>query len=366
MIQRIGMLTGGGDCPGLNAAIRGVVRSAAGLGWEVLGIRRGFEGLNPPTDTMPLTLENTAGILNLGGTILGAANQGAFTAKTGHGQSGRLPPELIEKAKRSLADLKISALVAAGGDGTLSIAQQFYEAGVPVVGVPKTIDNDLDVTVATFGFDSAVACATDALDRLHTTASSHGRVFVLEVMGRYAGWIALHSGIAGGADVVLIPEVPFCYEAVAKHIELREKSGRRFMLVVAAEGAKPKDGDFAVKGTQAKDREARLGGIGERVAEEIHRRTGKECRTVVLGHLQRGGTPTTFDRLLATRYGVAAVRMIEAGQFGMMAALKPPDIVPVPILEAVGRLRQVPPEGNLVLTARALGVSLGSPSELNS
>jgi 6-phosphofructokinase 1 len=259
--------------------------------------------------------------------------------------------------------LGISALVAAGGDGTLSIAQQFFEAGTTIVGVPKTIDNDLQATVITFGFDSAVACATDALDRLSTTAESHDRVIVLEVMGRYAGWIAVHSGISGGANVILIPEIPFNYAAVCRKIEEREKSGRRYALVVVAEGAREEGGDYAVKG-QEQGKEAQLGGMGERVAAEIHKLTGKDTRSMVLGHLQRGGGPTTFDRLLATRYGVAAVQMIEAGQSGMMAALQPPDIVPVWIKDAIGKIRTVPPDGNVVRTARALGISMGAKSDV--
>ncbi len=363
MARRIGILTGGGDCPGLNAAIRGVVKCAVGLGWEVLGIKSGFEGLLPPHNVMPLTLENTSGILTLGGTILGAASSGRFSAKTGHGTAGQLPAGLIRETQDAIAHLGLSAIIAAGGDGTLTIAQHFHEAGTPVVAIPKTIDNDLQATVITFGFDSAVACATDALDRLHTTAESHGRVFVLELMGRYAGWIAVHAGIAGGADVILIPEIPFRYEAIEKQIKRREALGRRFTLIACAEGAREEGGDFAVKGPMRSDKEAQLGGIADRVSAEIRKRTGKESRTVVLGHLQRGGGPTTFDRLLATRYGVAAVQMIADGQLGMMAALRPPDIVGVPIKDAIGKIRTVPPDGNVVRTARALGISMGGADE---
>jgi len=363
MTKKIAILTGGGDCPGLNAVIRAVVKASARLGWEVAGVRRGFDGILPPGDLIPLTVENTRGILTWGGTILGAANKGRFTAKTGHGETGRIPEDLLRRATKSLADLGISGLVCAGGDGTLTIAQQLFETGAPVVGVPKTIDNDLQATVITFGFDSAVACATDALDRLNTTAESHDRVIILEVMGRYAGWIAVHSGIAGGANVILIPEIPFRYEAVVKKIEEREKLGRRFTLVVVAEGAREEGGDYVVKGVE-KNKEASLGGLGERVAAEIKKLTGKETRTVVLGHLQRGGGPTTFDRLLATRYGVAAVQMIGKGEFGMMAALKPPDIVSVPIKDAIGKIRTVPPDGNVVQTARALGISMGTLNDV--
>jgi 6-phosphofructokinase 1 len=273
-----------------------------------------------------------------------------------------LPDELVQKAIKSAEALGLVGIVAAGGDGTLTIAQQFFEAGCPIVAVPKTIDNDLQATVITFGFDSAVACATDALDRLNTTAESHERIIVLEVMGRYAGWIAMHAGIAGGANVILIPEIPFHYDTIVRKIKDREMLGRRFTLVVVAEGARPHGGDYAVKGTEA-NKEASLGGMGEQVASEIRKRTGKETRIVVLGHLQRGGGPTTFDRLLATRYGVAAVQMIARGEFGMMAALRPPDIVSVPIKDAIGKIRTVPADGNVVETARALGISMGSADE---
>jgi 6-phosphofructokinase 1 len=362
MPKKIGILTGGGDCPGLNAVIRAVVKASQKYGVEVVGIRRGFEGLLPPGDLIPLTIESTRGILTWGGTILGAANKGQFSAKTGHGQTGRLPDELVQKAIKSAEALGLVGIVAAGGDGTLTIAQQFFEAGCPIVAVPKTIDNDLQATVITFGFDSAVACATDALDRLNTTAESHERIIVLEVMGRYAGWIAMHAGIAGGANVILIPEIPFHYDTIVRKIKDREMLGRRFTLVVVAEGARPHGGDYAVKGTEA-NKEASLGGMGEQVASEIRKRTGKETRIVVLGHLQRGGGPTTFDRLLATRYGVAAVQMIARGEFGMMAALRPPDIVSVPIKDAIGKIRTVPADGNVVETARALGISMGSADE---
>jgi 6-phosphofructokinase 1 len=360
--RRIGILTGGGDCPGLNAVIRAVVKSAARLDWEVVGVKRGFEGLLPPGDLMPLTVESTRGIITWGGTILGAANKGQFSAKTGHGDTGRLPADLIARAQASMKELGISALIAAGGDGTLTIAQQFFEAGTTIVGVPKTIDNDLQATVITFGFDSAVACATDALDRLNTTAESHERVIVLEVMGRYAGWIAVHSGIAGGANIILIPEIPYRIDSLVRKIEERERLGRRFTLVVAAEGAREEGGGFVTKG-QEQQKEAQLGGIGERVAAEIKKRTGKDTRSMVLGHLQRGGGPTTFDRLLATRYGVAAVQMLAAGESGTMAALRPPDIVSVSIQDAVGKIRTVPPDGNVVRTARALGISFGGPED---
>jgi 6-phosphofructokinase 1 len=253
----------------------------------------------------------------------------------------------------------LRALVCVGGDGSLSIAQQLFEHGVPVVGVPKTIDNDIEATVITFGFDSAVACATDALDRLRTTAQSHDRVMVLEVMGRYAGWIAAHAGISGGGDVILIPEIPFRYEAVCAKVLERERDGKHFTLVVAAEGAREQGKDYVTAGSAENNREARLGGVGAVVAAEIQKRTGKETRVCVLGHLQRGGAPTSFDRLLCTRFGTRAVQLIAEEQYGNMVALRPPDTVAVRISDAIGRLRTVPPNGDIVQTARALGITFG-------
>jgi len=246
-----------------------------------------------------------------------------------------------------------------GGDGSLSSAQQLFEHGVPVVCVPKTIDNDLEATALTFGFDSAVACATDALDRLRTTAQSHDRVMVLEVMGRYTGWIAVTAGISGGGDVILIPEIPFRYEAVCAKIAEREREGKHFTLVIAAEGAREQGKDYVTAGSAEKNREVRLGGIGAVVAAEIQARTGKETRVCVLGHLQRGGAPTSFDRLLCTRFGARAVQLIAEEQYGHMVALRPPDTVAVKLTDAIGRLRAVPPNGDIVQTARALGISFG-------
>lgn len=355
---RIGILTGGGDCPGLNAVIRAVGKSATKRGWETLGFLGGFEGL---LDLQYRLLDYKAmdGLLFKGGTILGTSNQGRFAAKTGHGEVRGIPKEILDASRANFEKLDLRALIVVGGDGTLSIAQQLFEHGIPIVGVPKTIDNDLEATVMTFGFDSAVACATDALDRLHTTAESHNRVFVLEVMGRYAGWIATHSGIAGGGDVILIPEIPFNYESICANIAEREAQGKHFTLIVAAEGARQKDGDFVTSGLPESNREARLGGIGAVVAAEVQKRTGKETRVCVLGHLQRGGGPTTFDRLLCTRFGARAVELIGENQYGYMVALRPPDTVAVKITEAIGRLRTVPPNGDLVQTGRALGISFG-------
>ncbi len=357
---RIGVLTGGGDAPGLNAVIRGVVKAAGQLGWEVLGFRKGFEGLLPPADYCVLDSENTKGILHLGGTILGTTNRGRFTTKVGENQERRLDPAIVQGVCDACEALYLRGLVCIGGDGSLTIAQQLHEAGLPVVGVPKTIDNDLEATVVTFGFDSAVAFATEALDRLHTTAASHDRVIVVEVMGRHAGWIATHAGIAGGADVILIPEIGWDFEGIVKKIREREAHGRCFSLVVAAEGARWPDGHLVACATgEGKLGQIRLGGIGQRVAEEIEELTGKETRCVVLGHLQRGGPPTTYDRLLATQFGVNAVRLIVEGRFGRMVASHPPEMVDVALRNAVHRIRTVPVSGELVRTARSLGISFG-------
>jgi phosphofructokinase-like protein len=359
MKKKIGIVTGGGDCPGLNAVIRAAAKAAAVRGWDALGILGGYEGLLEPRQIRPLDYDAISGLLARGGTILGTANRGKFSAKTGHGDSRQLPRELIDGVKAGMAELGIFALVSIGGDGSLTIAQQMHEQGVPVVGVPKTIDNDLAGTLMTFGFDSAVACATDALDRLHTTAESHNRVMVLEVMGRYAGWIALYAGVSGGADVVLIPEIPFNYDSVCAKIRERESLGKKFTLVVVAEGAREKDAGFVTAAGQEANREARLGGIGAVVTAELERRTGKETRNCVLGHLQRGGSPTTFDRALCSMFGATAVELIAAGDFGKMVGFTGNGMGSVPLSEAVGRLKTVPPDGNLARTARSLGISLG-------
>ena len=358
-MTRIGVVTGGGDCPGLNAVIRSVAKAADRRGWETVGVLGGYEGLLEPQRYRVLDHSAIAGLLTRGGTILGTANRGKFSAKVGHGESRALPTELLDATRAGMDALGLSALVSIGGDGSLSIAQQMHEHGIPIVGVPKTIDNDLQGTLMTFGFDTAVACATDAVDRLHSTAESHDRVMVLEVMGRYAGWIALYAGVAGGADVVLIPEVPFSFERVAAKIAEREAAGRRFTIVVAAEGAREAGGGYVTSGSQEANREAKLGGIGAHVAREIEARTGKETRATVLGHLQRGGTPTTFDRALCSMFGAVAVELVAAGDFGKMVAFTEARISPIPISEAVGRLKTVPLDGALARTARALGISLG-------
>jgi phosphofructokinase-like protein len=359
MNKRIGVVIGGGDCPGLNAVIRSVAKAAAQRGWETIGVLGGYDGLLPPGNYRVLDDYGVAGLLVRGGTVLGTANRGQFTAKVGHGESRRLPKELLDNVKRGMEKIGLSALVTIGGDGSLSIAQQFHEHGIPIVGVPKTIDNDLDGTMWTFGFDSAVACATDALDRLHTTAESHNRVMVLEVMGRYAGWIALYAGIAGGADVIMIPEIPYSYDAICGKIQDRERQGKHFSIVVVAEGAREKGGDFVTSADAPANREARLGGIGAVVARELEARTGKESRVCVLGHLQRGGGPTTFDRALCSVFGAQAVELIAAEDFGKMVAFLGSHVTAIPIGDAVGKLKTVPPDGSLARTARALGVCLG-------
>ncbi len=358
-MKKIGIVTGGGDCPGLNAVIRAVAKAATMRGWESIGILGGYEGLLEPRKVMALDYHAIGGLLTRGGTILGTANRGKFSSKTGHGDSRQLPKELLDGVRSGMEALGIGALVSIGGDGSLTIAHQLHQHGVPLVGVPKTIDNDISGTILTFGFDSAVACATDALDRLHTTAESHRRVMVLEVMGRYAGWIALYAGVAGGADVILIPEIPFSYDQVCAKIRQREAQGKAFTLVVVAEGARERNADFVTSSAQEANREARLGGIGAMVANELERRTGKETRNCVLGHLQRGGSPTPFDRALCSMFGATAVELIAQKQFGKMVAFVGPSVGGVDLSEAIGRLKVVPTDGRLVETARALGMCLG-------
>jgi 6-phosphofructokinase 1 len=356
--KRIGVLTSGGDCPGLNAVIRGIAKSSAQLGYDCLGFLRGYEGLVDPVSYIHLTPKNTTGILNQGGTILGSSNKGRFTTRVGVADRVDLEPELLDGVAATMEHLGIDGLICIGGDGSLGIAQQFHERGIPVVGVPKTIDNDLSSTAFTFGFDSAVACATDALDRLHTTAASHERIMVLEVMGRHAGWIALYSGIAGGGDVILIPEIPWTFENVCHKILHRESQGKRFTLVVVAEGAHLPDGTL-VSQSGARHGQARLGGISNLIAAELEQRIHREIRTAVLGHLQRGGPPTTFDRVLATQFGAHAVRLVVEHRFGEMVCYRPPHMDGVAILEAIDRLRQVDANGAAVVAARALGISFG-------
>jgi 6-phosphofructokinase 1 len=360
MAKKIGIVTGGGDCPGLNAVIRAIVKAGALNNWECLGIHGGFDGLLTPVQAMPLATQDMDGLLIRGGTILGTANSGQFSAKTGHGESRQVSRNILNQAKTNFDALGLDALVAIGGDGTLTIAQQMFEMGFPVVGVPKTIDNDLDATQTTFGFDTAVACAVDALDRLHSTAQSHNRVMVLEVMGRYAGWIAAYAGLAGGADVILIPEIKFNYDAILRKIQSREAEGKHFTIVIVAEGATLEGQGFVTSGSTGNDREERLGGIGHMISLEIENRSNKETRCVVLGHLQRGGQPTQWDRQLCTRFGVHAFQMIARKQFGYMVALKENGMMgPVTLKDAINKIRRVDSSGELVMTARALGISFG-------
>ncbi len=361
-IQRIAVNTGGGDAPGLNAVIRSVTLAARRRGWDVLGIRRGYEGLMQKGDGGILRLDEDAvrGISHQGGTILGAINKGnPFEYPIRHDNKTPTIANRSNEVVRRFRELEIDALIAIGGDGSMRIAHRFIQKGIPVIGVPKTIDNDLMGTVVTFGFDTAVTVATEAVDRLHSTAQAHQRVFVVEVMGRYAGWIALHAGIAGTADVILLPEIPFDIDSVCRKIHEREASGRHFTLVVVAEGAKPVGGETATIGTKEAGREVRLGGVAEQVAEAIAQRTGKETRTVVLGHLQRGGGPTARDRLISMRFGAAAVRVLDRGERDVMVALDPPDIRTVPIADIVDGMKAVPIDGDTVATARDLGICLG-------
>ena len=354
---RIGVLTSGGDCPGLNAVLRGVVLAAEKLGWEVLGFLDGFEGLLPPGNYMILDRKRAAGILPRGGTIIGTTNRGHFVAKVGAGDRVEVAENVIADARNVLKELGVDGLIIVGGDGSMSTALQLQEAGINCIGVPKTIDNDLEATAMTFGFDSAVATVMDALDRLHTTATSHKRVMVLEVMGRHAGWIALHGGIAGGAHVILIPEIPFDYERIAAAIQARANRGNFSAIVVVAEGARPRDGQVVMHSSV--EGEDKFGGVGLVVAREIAARTGKETRCTVLGHLQRGGAPTTLDRILGMRFGVKAVKLIHERKFGSMVSYQNYQVRHVPIADAVNRLRLVPPDGELVQTARDVDISFG-------
>ena len=356
--MKIGILNSGGDCPGLNAVIHGVVGAAAELGWEVVGFRDGFEGLLPPGDFMMLKPEDTVGILKMGGTILGTTNKGHFAAKIGEGEISGVPKEIVAKAKATMDQMGIGALVVVGGDGSLTTGMQLYNEGWPIIGVPKTIDNDLQATAMTFGFDSAVSTVVDGLDRLHTTAASHKRVMVLEVMGRHAGWIALWGGMAGGANVVLLPEIPFDMEKVAAHIRAREAAGAHSTLVVVAEGARLPDGH--VMSIDANEGgEVRLGGMGEYVAREIEKLTGKETRSCTLGHLQRGGAPTSLDRILGVRFGVMAVKLAAEGRFGRMVSYQSYHVDSVPISEAVDQLRLVDSKVEMVQAGRAIGICFG-------
>ena len=367
-IRRIGVSTGGGDAPGLNAVIRAVVLAARNEGWEVVGIRDGYNGIflaDQYSDggLIALTPERVRGITHLGGTIIGTTNAGnplKYPVKQPDGTIAEV--DRTDELVRALHASGIDAVVAIGGDGSQTIANALAKKGVRIVGVPKTIDNDLTGTVVTFGFDTAVSFATECIDRLHSTAASHRRVMVVEVMGRYAGWIALNSGVSATADVILIPEIPYDTEAVAEKIQGRYSRGRPFAIVVVAEGARPRGGAYSVVERKAGSAE-RLGGAGERVAEEIRAATGRDTRQVVLGHLLRGGSPTTFDRLISLRFGAAAVRALAAGKTGVMVALDPPTVRYVPLAEACERMKVVPLDCDTILTARQLGICLGDSAE---
>jgi 6-phosphofructokinase 1 len=357
---RIALSTGGGDAPGLNAVIRAAVLSALDLGWDVLGVTKGYAGLLGEEEVVPLTRESVSGIGHLGGTILRTTNRGnpfAYPVLQPDGTYRMVDrsDHLMERAR----ELGIDALISIGGDGSLAIAKQLSDKGMKVVGVPKTIDNDVSGTITTFGFDTAVQTALDALDRLHTTAASHDRVFVLEVMGRDTGFIALHSGLAGSADVILIPEIPYDIAKVCEKIMSRSRTGRHFSIVVMAEGAFPIGGHAGVLGASLPGQAVRVGGVCGQLALEIQERTGKETRSMVLGHLQRGGQPTGYDRFLATRFGGAAVRAVAEGKWGHMVALQSPHIVTIPIEEALAQPKRVDPSHDTVLTAKALGISFG-------
>ncbi len=358
-MRRIAVNTGGGDAPGLNAVIRAVVRSAERLGWEVYGIRESYDGLFEDGGLVRLDRDAVRGITHRGGTILGTTNRGnplrwPVTAEDGSVSYVDRSQEVLD----ALAEAEIDALIAIGGDGSLDIAHQLHAKGLRVVGVPKTIDNDLAATSLTFGFLTAVETATDAIDKLHSTAEAHQRVMVVEVMGRSAGWIALFSGIAGSADVILIPEIPYDLGRVCEKIESRYVDERReFAIVVVAEGAFPVGG--APLFQQAGGGQRRLGGMAQQVAMDIEERTGRETRHLVLGHLQRGGGPNSYDRLLALRFGAAAVKLVRDGRFGCMVALDPPDVLAVPLREAIASIKTVPVDGDIVQTARALGTCMG-------
>jgi len=359
-LKKIGILTGGGDCPGLNAVIRSIAKPAMmQFGATVIGILDGFEGLVEGR-MRELSPKDVAGIVNLGGTILGTSNKGnpfKYPVETPKGI------EILDYSKHAIQNYKdweLDALIAIGGDGTMHIVDKFTDMGLNLIGVPKTIDNDLAATDVTFGYDSAVSAATDAIDRLHTTASSHHRVMVVEVMGRYAGWIALGAGIAGGADMILIPEIPFKWEKVYEHVLLRSKQGNRFSIICVAEGAKPAEGGVVIKEMDPKRTDpVRLGGIGELIGRKITEETGLETRVVVLGHILRGGSPTAYDRVLSTRFGAKALELAAEGKFGHMVSLRGTEIIAVPIKEAIRGIRTVPLDSQYIKSAKAVGTSFG-------
>ena len=359
ILRRLGILTGGGDCPGLNAVVRSVAKPAMSFfNCSVMGILDGFEGLVEGRFRQ-LSKMDVSGIINVGGTILGTSNKGdPFHYPSA--SADRV--NIIDASDRALHHYRewgLDALVVIGGDGTMNIAHKFTEMGMNVVGVPKTIDNDLEATDQTFGYDSALVVATEAIDRLQTTASAHKRVMVVEVMGRYAGWIALGAGLAGGADIILIPEISFHWDVILQYCVERSKTAK-FTIICVAEGARAADGDLVVKEKDAKRTDpVRLGGIGDFVAEKISAETGLETRVAVLGHLQRGGSPSPFDRILATKFGSLATQLASEGKFDQMVSLRGTDIVPVPLKDAIKKQRLVPPDHQMIFAARAVGSSFG-------
>ena len=363
-IKKVAITTGGGDAPGLNAVIRAAVIAAINRGWECVGIRDGYNGLMEPEKypqggIIPLEREMVRGITHLGGTILGTTNRGhPFHYPTQGDGGGMIMVDRSDELVNAVKSENIDAMIAIGGDGSMKIAYDLCQKGLRIVGVPKTIDNDLSGTVRTFGFNTAASFATSCIDRLHSTAEAHRRVMVVEVMGRYAGWIALHAGVSGTADAILIPEIPYNIQKVADKVRQREEAGRLFSIVVVAEGAHPLGGErYSTKG--AAGAVEKLGGVGQIVANELHELTGQETRTVVLGHLLRGGSPTSFDRLISLRFGAAAVRALEEGQTECMVALDPPVVRYVPLEEATNRMKSVPLYSDTMLTARDLGISFG-------
>jgi ATP-dependent phosphofructokinase / diphosphate-dependent phosphofructokinase len=362
--KRIAINTGGGDAPGLNAVIHGAVYAARGLGWEILGIRDGYDGLLEPEKypeggIVELRRSAVRDIAHLGGTILGTTNRGNPLRRVINRPDGtKVEVDCSDELIRRFHDLGIEALISVGGDGSLTIANELYKKGLCVIGVPKTIDNDLESTAMTFGFNTAVDFATDCIDRLHSTAQSHQRIMVVEVMGRYVGWIALHCGIAGRADAILIPEIPYDIRKVAAHLKSKHAEGKPYSIVVVAEGAKPAGGEVTVKSGEIGAVE-RLGGIGERVAAQLQELTGKESRTVVLGHLLRGGSPNALDRNLGMTFGAGAVDGLSKGKNGVMVAIWPPRLEFVPLEDAIVKLKYVPLDSQGVVVGRALDISFG-------
>lgn len=358
--MRVAISTGGGDAPGLNAVIRAAVLGGLHRGWEMAGIEKGFGGLLGEADIVPLTAVDVRGITHRGGTILGTTNRGnPFQWPRQLPDGTWTEVDRSDEIVRAMSQQRLDALIVVGGDGTLRIASRLCEKGVPIVGVPKTIDNDVGGTLLTFGFDTAVSNATDAIDKVHSTAESHSRVMVVELMGRYAGWIALNAGLAGGADVILIPEIPFDLDRVCEKISRREDAGRHFSIIVVAEGAAPADGARSVREAAVAGKAERLGGIAEDVARAIAERTGKETRSLSLGHLQRGGSPTAFDRLLGLRFGAQAIRAVEGRRFGEMVSYDPPNVGTVSLATALSIHKLVPLDGDAIQTARDLDISLG-------